>query len=329
MCEKVLCIYHNADLDGICSAAIVYDYFYDAKDVSIDGNVILYGMNYGDDFPWSFVDKEEMTEEDKEDCIPYDKVVMVDFSLSKEDMRRLNNLVELIWIDHHASVIDDNKDIQGIRDVNCAACELTYMYFYTGIAYIDGAPVPLSDEDIPKAIRLLGRYDVWDHSDKEVVPFQYGMKLYDIGPCNSEWKDLLDNSLISDSIIKQVIHNGEIIEKYQSNLNYKYTNTYGFIAVLEFEDELYNVLCVNKGFSNSSIVKDSVLYNKSIDLIMFFVRHKESYKISLYTEKEIDVSQIAKAFGGGGHKKAAGFICSELEFEDFNGNLIIDIDPNE
>ena len=208
MCEKVLCIYHNADLDGICSAAIVYDYFYDAKDVSIDGNVILYGMNYGDDFPWSFVDKEEMTEEDKEDCIPYDKVVMVDFSLSKEDMRRLNNLVELIWIDHHASVVNDNKDIQGIRDVNHAACELTYMYFNSGY--------------IPKAVRLIGRYDVWDHSDKEVVPFQYGMKLYDIGPCNSDWKNLFDNSEIALSIVKRIIDNGKMINQYQVSMDLKY-----------------------------------------------------------------------------------------------------------
>jgi oligoribonuclease NrnB/cAMP/cGMP phosphodiesterase (DHH superfamily) len=324
MREKVLCIYHNADLDGICSAAIVYNYFYDVEDASIDGNVILYGMNYGDDFPWSFVDENEMPEED---CVPYDKVVMVDFSLPQEDMKRLNNLVDLIWIDHHASVIDDNKDIQGIRDVNYAACELTYMYFNTSLTYLDGQLI--SCGDIPLAIKLLGRYDVWDHSDRRVIPFQYGMRLYDIGPYNSEWSDLLEPNNITNSMVQQIIDNGEIIEKYQSNLNYKYTEKYGFIADLEFEDKLYKVLCINRGFCNSSVVKDSILYNDSIDIVMCFVRYGEKYRVSLYTEKDVDVSLIAESFGGGGHKKASGFTCTELLFEEYGGSLFIEIGPNE
>jgi uncharacterized protein len=302
MCEKVLCIYHNADLDGICSAAIVYDYFNCQEDV------ILYGMNYGDDFPWSFVDKEEMTEED---CIPYDKVVMVDFSLSKEDMRRLNNLVELIWIDHHASVVNDNKDIQGIRDVNHAACELTYMYFNSGY--------------IPKAVRLIGRYDVWDHSDKETIPFQYGMKLYNLGPANSDWKNLFDNSKKVDKIINQIIRNGHIIDQYKTSMDLEYTNRYGFHAKLEFDDKYYKVLCLNRGMTNFGSVVFSSLYDPSIDLVMCFIQSGEGYRVSLYTERNIDVSVIAKSFGGGGHKKASGFLCSDLLFDRFGNDTVIDI----
>jgi nanoRNase/pAp phosphatase (c-di-AMP/oligoRNAs hydrolase) len=40
-----------------------------------------------------------------------------------------------------------------------------------------------------------------------------------------------------------------------------------------------------------------------------------SYKVSLYTEKDnIDCGKIAKYFGGGGHRQAAGFITSNLNF---------------
>lgn len=325
--EKVLCIYHKADLDGICSAAIVYDYFKcvdEQTHLLLEDNVFLYGMDYGDEFPWSFVDENEMTEEDKENCIPYDKVVMVDFSLSEKDMERLNSLVDFIWIDHHASIINRNKDIQGIRDLNFAACELTYMYFCTGLTYINEKII--SDKDIPLAVRLLGRYDVWDHDDKRVIPFQYGMRLYDIGPCNSEWRDLFVDDNVSNGIVKQIIENGELIRQYQSNLNKKYVDKYGFHAKLEFEGKVLKVLCVNKGFANSSIVKDSLLYDDTIDLIMFFVKDKYFYRVSLYTEKEIDVSYIAKSFDGGGHMKASGFMCNELVFDDYNGDTIIDID---
>ena len=38
------------------------------------------------------------------------------------------------------------------------------------------------------------------------------------------------------------------------------------------------------------------------------------WKISLYSEK-VDVSEIAKAYGGGGHKGAAGFQCGALPFD--------------
>jgi oligoribonuclease NrnB/cAMP/cGMP phosphodiesterase (DHH superfamily) len=324
MREKVLCIYHNADLDGICSAAIVYDYFNCQGDV-IDGNVILYGMNYGDDFPWSFIDKDEMTKEDKEDCVPYDKVVMVDFSLSKEDMKRLNNLVDLIWIDHHVSVIADNKDIQGVRDINYAACELTYMYFHTGIIYIDGVLALPLDGDMPKAVRLIGRYDVWDHSDKETVPFQYGMKLYNLGPANSDWLELLGNSKKVDKIINQIIRNGHIIDQYKTSMDLEYTNRYGFHAKLEFDNKYYKVLCLNRGMTNFGSVVFSSLYDPSIDLVMCFIQSGEGYRVSLYTERNIDVSVIAKSFGGGGHKKASGFLCSDLLFDRFGNDTVIDI----
>jgi nanoRNase/pAp phosphatase (c-di-AMP/oligoRNAs hydrolase) len=343
MCEKILCIYHNADLDGACSAAIVFNYFFDAKGASIDSNIMLHGMDYGDDFPWSFVDENEMTEEDRKNCVPYAKVVMVDFSLREKDMERLNSLVDLIWIDHHASVVNRNKDIQGVRDIDFAACELTYMYFHTGITY----------SNIPLAVRLLGRYDVWDHTDKrtipfqygmclhnlgpynsewndkKAIPFQYGMRLYNLGPYNSEWLDLLEPDDVSDAIVKQIINNGEIIEKYQSIQDRKYVSKYGFIASLEYEESLYKVLCLNKGFCNSSVVKGDIRYTDSIDLIMTFVQCEDKYRVSLYTEKEIDVSLIAQAFGGGGHKKASGFICTEVIFEEYNDELFVEIGPNE
>ena len=39
------------------------------------------------------------------------------------------------------------------------------------------------------------------------------------------------------------------------------------------------------------------------------------WRVSLYTIFDhIDVSEIAKKYGGGGHKNAAGFVCDNLPF---------------
>jgi nanoRNase/pAp phosphatase (c-di-AMP/oligoRNAs hydrolase) len=45
---------------------------------------------------------------------------------------------------------------------------------------------------------------------------------------------------------------------------------------------------------------------------MPFYFAKNKWVVSLYTTKDIDVSEIAKKYGGGGHKQAAGFTCDKL-----------------
>lgn len=52
------------------------------------------------------------------------------------------------------------------------------------------------------------------------------------------------------------------------------------------------------------------------DLMITFCRRKDKlWNVSLYSTKpEIDCGAICKAFGGGGHKGAAGFQCKELPF---------------
>jgi hypothetical protein len=60
----VLCFYHSADFDGICSGAIVKQKHPDCY---------VYGINYGEDFPW------DMLRED-------DIVIMCDFSLPFDEM---------------------------------------------------------------------------------------------------------------------------------------------------------------------------------------------------------------------------------------------------
>lgn len=58
-------------------------------------------------------------------------------------------------------------------------------------------------------------------------------------------------------------------------------------------------------------------YIEPYDLMITFVRRKDKlWNVSLYSTKpEIDCGEIAKSFGGGGHKGAAGFQCEELPFE--------------
>lgn len=288
--------YHSADLDGHCSGAICKYAMPDA---------ILHGINYGDPFPWGEIK-------------PHDVVYMVDFSLQPfEDMIRLQNAChKFTWIDHHKSAEEEWKAsgmvIRGcVLNQMYAACELCWDYLF--------------DENLPRSVYYLGRYDIWKHHDcPGSLEFQYGMRIYDTWPQNqSMWEELFTDNAMAEKIAEQ----GTLFLRYEREQNKKFASAYAF------ETELDGLRCiaVNKGFTNS-LVFESVYDPERHDAMLSFAYRGEKqdtslfsnrtfaaqkgfWTVSLYaTKPEIDVSVICKAHGGGGHKGAAGFQCDTLPF---------------
>ena len=66
------------------------------------------------------------------------------------------------------------------------------------------------------------------------------------------------------------------------------------------------------GVGNGVVFKD--VESSAFDLFISFSFDGTVWVVSLYS-KTIDVSEIAKKHGGGGHKGAAGFCCSELDLK--------------
>ncbi len=56
--------------------------------------------------------------------------------------------------------------------------------------------------------------------------------------------------------------------------------------------------------------------------IFLFEEKNGSFKVSLRSKTDLDVSKIALSFGGGGHAKAAGFISEEIEKETLINNIL-------
>lgn len=271
----MICFYHSADLDGHCSGAIVKRRFPECE---------LYGINYGDAFPW---------EKAKGD------VVMVDFSLQPHsEMKRLAESCCVIWVDHHKTAIDEwNSDPFGCKgkfEVGKAGCELAWEYFF-----------PF--EEMPEAVKLLGRYDVWDHSDSRTLPFQYAMRLFDTFPEKNMtlWDGLFktDNILFND-----ILGKGETVLQYVQMDNEKYCKACAFDTPFDG----LKCVAINKMLTNSQVF-ESVWDAEKYDAMLTFGFRKGRWTVSLYSDKpDIDVSVVAKRRGGGGHKGAAGFQCDEL-----------------
>ena len=247
-----ICIFHRSDLDGVCSAAIVKHFVPDCE---------LYGIDYGEEFPWdkvrpgpdaendplwSHLFKPENGYEGPEqyggyavEKLRFEKrtVYMVDFSLPPGDMKRLAEVCDLIWIDHHKSCEELWNEMShtgvitgGSFSTKFAACELTWFMFESYKREIESAFHPQFKVDtdtpmeLPEAVRLLGRYDVWDKGNPEwasrILPFQYGMRVQEgaYDPESELWPRVMDPT---DEDIERgyMVEYGFAILRYQAGQN--------------------------------------------------------------------------------------------------------------
>lgn len=267
---STLCIYHN-DADGRASAAIVRRKF--------DKKPTLLGMSYGEDTPWSEI----------EDA---DRVIIVDFSLPKEDMLAIKDEKKLIWIDHHQSALDElgrySMTWDGSRDTSEAACVLTWRYFYP-------------QKEVPKAIVLIGDRDIWRWEEKDTGPFNEGLHQHDTHPENDAlWKPLLEDNR---DTLHEIIQEGELLLDARLREIKKQVNSYGF--PVRFEG--HRTLAINQRGNGDlgARIRDKG-YEIGYCYIDNVVEGELRTFVSLYAD-EVDVSKIASKFGGGGHPGAAGF----------------------
>jgi len=282
----IKCFYHNKDFDGECSAAIVKEYY--------GPYIQLIGLNYGDPWGGDSPIEDQITSEDI--------VVMVDFSLRPfERMLEIQDRASIfIWIDHHKSIIDEasinEKKIEKCSlDLSLSACEQTWKYFFPTI-------------EIPEGVKLLGRYDVWDHAySNKVQPFEYGMRgMIENGANDPIW----DRVFFEESFIEEVVQLGSHILNYQNKVN-KWNMKFSFPATIDG----IKFICINNAMTGS-LQFDSVWDPEKYDAVLVFFRTPEKkWKIRVYTIKEgIDLTKITVKRGGGGHITAGGWTANHLSF---------------
>ncbi len=338
---KTICIYHSRDLDGWMSAAIVKKSFLrtnvgtieEKKDLIINDfyinegnrvtnkqNILTFlGWDYGDVIP---------------DLSEYDKAIMCDVSFKYEEMVHLGT--ELIWIDHHKSAIEEVekgliKDvgyIAGLRDTKFAACELTWKYFFP-------------DETMPEIVRLLGRYDCFGHKgtdeEQRVLEFQYGARqiisnyeeaynmLHLMTYLHSPISGPLGTIIPSIDAMKHIQNAGKSIYNYlKTEAKQIYKKAFEIrLTIPNRHNSLNDSMACNTSYD----VKFLCVNQERFNPINFGIDyHKEGYdgfacfwykggkwNFNLYNDNgEVDCSIIAKRYGGGGHKGAAGFVIDDI-----------------
>lgn len=286
-----ICLYHGIDLDGFCSGAIYEKYMKETEQ-----EYRLIPANYGWDLPW--------------DDFVGANVTMIDFSFKAPEMERLVGIARSVTvIDHHKTAIAELEQFQEVAHLvmktEYAGCELAWRHYF-----------PLLKHIISPTVALLGRYDVWDHANPDVLPFQYGMRLYDLDPSKGAdrgmWGDLLRLEWLG--LMDNILHEGKTVLKYQTR-----EDEIGAKAgCFDVEWEGLRWVAANRGGRGSQFF-NSVWDESKYDGMMSFSWNGKDWTFGLYSTKpEVDCGAIAAKHGGGGHAGAAGFRAPVLDFVLFS-----------
>ncbi|MFA5300314.1 MAG: hypothetical protein WC389_19175, partial [Lutibacter sp.] len=167
------------------------------------------------------------------------------------------------------------------------ACELTWKHFF--------------HSQIPPAVFLLGGYDSFRHKGKnyEQLALYFQLAAQSVANSPETAAQLLD---LTEKQVKEMGDNGKIIFDYKKSAAQE---TYKMGVPVKFGDKKFIVFNSDR-FNPSNYGLD---YHKDgYDGTGSFYFDGKIWHFSLYNDDgSVDCSEIAKQYGGGGHRGASGW----------------------
>ena len=228
-------------------------------------------VSHGGVYPDNFSDKEIYT---------------LDLTLPKEITEKLLKINKrLTSIDHHISAEEITKMTQDYSfDNNHSGSVLTWKYFHP-------------EKPIPKLLLFIEDIDIWKFKYPETGNFISALNLYDF---SFELFNKVALEIEDPAKLKEYLLKGEVISRYDKKITDELAQT---AILVEFEG--YKVYAVNA----PDFIKSELGYKlyQSFPFAIIWRQKKDIVFVSLRSNGKINVSEIAKKYGGGGHKGAASF----------------------
>lgn len=226
-----------------------------------------------------------------------DIVYMLDCSASREQLMEIDKQAKITVIDHHISAEKELGDLP--------FCQFTQGKSGAVLSWEYAFP----NKEVPYLLRYIQDRDLWEwkmqHSKEICCAIDtYKKDFFTWDKLNGMLSFEKNNGEPTDGFAK-LYEIGSSILTYQKRLIEKLRkNTF------DLKIGVYNGIILNSPFFQSEIAD----YFPEYDFILTYYRkEKNKYICSLRTTKEnVDVSKIAKKFGGGGHKKASGFTITNI-----------------
>ena len=282
-------LFTHTDLDGVSCEIL--------GKIAFGENIDVVRCGYGniDDKVEEFINSNE----------EYDKLFITDISVKKELADALNNVSDkVILLDHHKTALWLNEypfALVQVEDESVGKMCGAYLFY----EYLKKNHEEFNDTLALKLfVKYVRMYDTWEWKEKydNIIPKRLNDLMYMDGP----------NEFI-DKMIYRLGNNLAIFDDtdlMKLQIEQTYINSY--IAqkneTLMINDDLFPEYTVGITFADKYI---SELGNKLCELhpeLDFVVLiNMSTLAVSYRTVKDdLDLSDIAKGFGGGGHPKASG-----------------------
>lgn len=210
-------------------------------------------------------------------------VVILDFSYDKETVKdMIEKANDFMLIDHHKSVMVDLHNIpQTHFDLSKSGAILSWEFFHPG-------------KEPPKFLLYIQDRDLWTWQ----LPYSREFSAaFDMVEMHFENYD----SYCDDSVFDDAVKRGSYILAHKRTFINKIMK-----RAAKRRIQGYSALVVNSSHWMSEI-GSSLAKSADVAVIWYFDHKDQSYHISFRAANpDVDVSEVAKFFGGGGHKASAG-----------------------
>lgn len=224
-----------------------------------------------------------------------ESVYIVDFSYPRRTLEMIADSVEhLVVLDHHKTAKEDleswtHPNATVIFDMEKSGALLTWEYFHRD--YSNRPPQDSVPHEAPDLIKHISDRDLWTfkmpgskevHSALVSLPFDFEV-----------WDKLK---------VEELIVEGKACLRFEESVVKKICDKAWIGRVGEYE-----VPIVNTAAHWSEVGHQLLQDYPGKPFVASFTVMKSSVMWSLRSRDDFDVSEIAKKFGGGGHKNASGF----------------------
>ncbi|RHZ67071.1 hypothetical protein Glove_303g74 [Diversispora epigaea] len=227
-------------------------------------------------------------------------VALFDFSYSRNILTEIEKQAKsVIIVDHHKTARDnllgnDSSPNENKKnyffDLDKSGARLAWEFFWPG-------------KEVPLLIRYIEDKDLWRFDLPNSKEFSTSWSMIP-----KEFK-AYDQYAKDENLIKKVIESGSHIIKYTNDRMAQLDKNDSFKRTMTVQTKTYTVYAINSIVWQSEL--GSILVNKDdadLGMVFCYEGKMKRFRISLRSlDEKADVSQIAKAFGGGGHRNAAGF----------------------
>ena len=280
----MIVVYHHDDNDGYVAAAITLAALGNADVTRLTGN-------YSETINTELLDRAA-------------QIYLLDYRFPVDLMDRYFD--KLIWIDHHVTAIESvqpilaqrGRDFEGIQVIGTSGCLLTWRYFHP-------------TKKTPLVIQLVNDRDVWNWDlGEDTAAFHEVSRAFVADP--AVWNVLIAN----DRETNRKVREGHKLLGFVRSVLMPLIEEKAWVQTFEGHQAAFLNLPTSISGETHRLLKKHY-EGRGIDFVVLFTQRADKVQVGMYraeTKPHLDLSKIAKRYGGGGHSGAAGFTVSLNEW---------------